>query len=98
MKYFLLLLIALAAGGGYYEFRVQREHETAYRDKIGGFSIQVDRLTSQNAQLTSDNQQLTASLLHIRQQMDDLTTQIHAAESNAASAHPPPPAPAPAAP
>ncbi len=76
MNYFLMLVILLLCGGGFYEYNIINSRHDGDVQRLADMSTQVDTFKAQNDKLTADNAQLTKNVAADQAQLSDLTAQM----------------------
>ena len=88
MNYFLLLLIFALGAGGYYEYTILQDLDTANKEKFAALDTKIDALQAENKKLEDDEKQLA----------DSVAKAAASAQVSAPVQAPPPVAPAPPSP
>jgi len=81
MNYFLLSIIVVLCGAGYYEQTTMQQRSAADLQQITDLGTQLDALKTENQKLTNDKAQMTKSAAATQAEVADLTQRAQAAQS-----------------
>lgn len=83
MNYFLLFIILVLCGGGYYEYTVQAQSETHYQQQISDLSAEVEKARSDGTKIAAEKDEVSKKLADAQTKIADLNSQIAAAVTTA---------------